>query len=373
MSFTKYLLLFSVLVLSRNSFAYKRIISVMTYNVENLFDTLHDDGKEDYTFLPLIRKERDPKIRAHCYKISNPKYRNECFTLDWSAPVLLNKIRNLSKVIKNADRGRSPDILILQEVENINALQKLKNLGLADENYKELILVEGPDKRGIDVAILSKFPLAKDIKYHEINLSEAFPSRSKDDVKKTRGILEATFSVRGKMLSIFANHWPSQANPNKTRFLAANALMKAIKDYPNPYIVAGDFNTEYNDRQNAIEEILTNKYNGPLVDFEQEYLLSDFSITSGHRGTHFYRGKWNSLDKIFFPKKFLSVNGSCEAKVCIRPYWSSYKVVKEPEMLEEISYEQNGEIKYENVPQRFDPETGLGVSDHLPVVGRFTL
>ena len=70
---------------------------------------------------------------------------------------------------------------------------------------------------------------------------------SKDDVKKTRGILEATFSVRGKMLSIFANHWPSQANPNKTRFLAANVLMKAIKNYPNPYIVAGDFNTEYNE------------------------------------------------------------------------------------------------------------------------------
>ena len=42
-------------------------------------------------------------------------------------------------------------------------------------------------------------------------------------------------------------------------------------------------------------------------------------------------------------------------------------------MLEEISYEQNGEIKYEFVPQRFDPETGLGVSDHLPVVGRFSL
>ena len=35
-------------------FAYKRSFSVMTYNLENLFDTIHDEGKEDYTFLPLM-------------------------------------------------------------------------------------------------------------------------------------------------------------------------------------------------------------------------------------------------------------------------------------------------------------------------------
>ena len=70
------------------------------------------------------------------------------------------KIRNLSKIIKQADSGRSPDIVVFQEVENINALQKLKSLGLKDEGYKEIVLVEGTDKRGIDVAIISKFALA---------------------------------------------------------------------------------------------------------------------------------------------------------------------------------------------------------------------
>ena len=99
------LIIFSLLF-ALNSFAYKRTISLMTYNLENLFDTLHDEGKEDYTFLPLIRKERDPVIRSFCYKIPNPKYRSECFNLDWSAPVLLNKIRNLARIIKQSNNGR---------------------------------------------------------------------------------------------------------------------------------------------------------------------------------------------------------------------------------------------------------------------------
>ena len=129
------------LTICLDSFAYKRTLSLMTYNLENLFDTLHDEGKEDYTFLPLVRKERDPKIRSFCYKIPNPHYRNECLNLDWSAPVLLNKIRNISKIIRESNNGSGPDFLVLQEVENYNVLQKLINLGLVDEGYKELVII----------------------------------------------------------------------------------------------------------------------------------------------------------------------------------------------------------------------------------------
>jgi len=354
-------------------YAYKRTISLMSYNLENLFDTLHDEGKEDYTFLPLIRKERDPVIRSFCYKIPNPKYRNECFNLDWSAPVLLNKIRNISKIIKQSNKGRGPDILVLQEVENYNALQKLINLGLDGEGYKELVIIEGPDKRGIDVAIVSRFPLANDVKYHPIDLSEAFSENIlPQDLKMTRGILEATFSVQGKLLSVFANHWPSQANPNLTRIIAANTLMKAIANYPNPFIVAGDFNTEKNDRQNAIKSILMNPLSkDSLVDAEKEYINIASDITTFSKGTHFYRGKWNSLDKIFIPKRF--IKETCKVRNCLNPFWNSFEIIYEDFMLEEISFEQNGEIKIEKIPKRFDPETGLGASDHLPVTFRFSL
>tara|TARA_B100000925_G_C21991096_1_gene466881 strand:- start:253 stop:1383 length:1131 start_codon:yes stop_codon:yes gene_type:complete len=368
-------LLFSLLFLlfCFDCFAYKRTISVMSYNLENLFDTLHDEGKEDYTFLPLIRKERDPVIRSFCYKIPNPKYRHECFNLDWSAPVLLNKIRNLAKIIKESNKGRGPDILILQEVENYNSLQKLINLGLDGEGYEELVIIEGPDRRGIDVAIVSRFPLAKDVKYHQIDLTEAFPSvLSIDEIKKTRGILEATFSIQGKHLSVFANHWPSQANPNITRIISAQVLKKAIYNHPNPYIVAGDFNTEKNDRENGIKDILMDPNSKEmLVDAEGEYINSITETNRFSKGTHFYRGKWNSLDKILIPSRY--IYGNCKQRPCLKPFWDSFEIIYEDFMLEEISYEQDGEIIFEKIPKRFDPETGLGASDHLPILLRLSL
>ena len=41
-------------------------VSLMTYNVENLFDTVHDEGKDDYAYLPLSVKQAHPEYLATC-------------------------------------------------------------------------------------------------------------------------------------------------------------------------------------------------------------------------------------------------------------------------------------------------------------------
>ena len=177
--FIKYLFLCVILTPFVASGAYNKVFSVMSYNLENLFDTHHDQGKNDYSFLPLFRKRNDPKIMNHCRSIPVPVFRSQCFNLDWNENVLLNKIRNLSEVILTADNGQSPDILILQEVENANALRKLVDEGLHGEGYRELILFEGSDKRGIDVAIISRFKLADDVKYHQIPVKSGYNNPKK--------------------------------------------------------------------------------------------------------------------------------------------------------------------------------------------------
>ena len=96
--------------------AYNKVFFGDDLQFENLFDTHHDQGKNDYSFLPLFRKRSDPMIMNHCRSIPVPVFRSQCFNLDWNENVLLNKIRNLSEVILTADNGQSPDILILQEV-----------------------------------------------------------------------------------------------------------------------------------------------------------------------------------------------------------------------------------------------------------------
>ena len=52
-------------------------LSIMTYNVENLFDTLDDEGKDDKAYLPLAQKQSKDHIES-CNKVKVQKWRNEC-------------------------------------------------------------------------------------------------------------------------------------------------------------------------------------------------------------------------------------------------------------------------------------------------------
>lgn len=369
-----YLIFLIVTISTTNCFSsYRPSFSVMTYNLENLFDSLHDEGTNDYTFLPIQRKSSDPDVRSYCASIRIPHYRKQCFELDWNENVVINKIQNIARAISISDNGRSPDIVIFQEVENINILRKLIQIGLASEGYHELILVEGPDTRGIDVAIISKIPLAGDVKYHEIDLSEAYPAEEK--VKTTRGILEATFKFKGNQFKVFANHWPSQSNIDLTRMIAAKKLLSVINSEKLPSIVAGDFNTEENDKENPIKLLMVgDDKEFPLIDFEEKF-FSEYDDGTFHRGTHFYRGKWSSLDKIFVPKAHFIGKENCKLNVkCLYPIWGTYRVVKFDFMMETeyLTNPQTQEVKIVEIPKRFDPETGLGLSDHLPVLATFS-
>ncbi|MBP3935471.1 MAG: hypothetical protein J6D44_16620, partial [Pseudomonas sp.] len=59
-------------------------VSLMTWNVENLFDTEHDAGKDDFAYLPLSVKRAHPEYLASCTKIEVPAWRKECEENDWT-------------------------------------------------------------------------------------------------------------------------------------------------------------------------------------------------------------------------------------------------------------------------------------------------
>ncbi len=379
----KFLLLISVSINSLIAFSGTNTIisgstfTVMTYNLENLFDHEHDEGKLDYSYLPLSVKNSSEVVQEYCKSIRSNYYRQTCFTLDWNREVVLSKISQISKVIKSL--GTTPDILVLEEVENIKVLKMLMEIGLAGEGYREAILVEGPDVRGIDVGIISKFPLAKKVKYHDIDLTPAFGEDEK--VKLTRGILEATLNIRGRHITIMANHWPSQRNSDFTRVISAKTLLKAISPIKNPVIVAGDFNTLVDDNPHSINQYLLYPESGlgfydiEKVFFGEQNIFLNYQkniLIEVPRGTHHYRGKWSSLDRIFVLKKYLNPACNYFGK-CFKVLWNNYSVIKKPFMLHNESYQDDSgrDIFYENVPWRFDAETGEGYSDHLPVISTF--
>jgi hypothetical protein len=82
---------------------------------------------------------------------------DECLKMDWSDATLNKKMERLAAVIKSVNNGQGPDILVLAEVENMNVLQLFASGPLASCNYKTMVLFEGSDPRGIDLALLSRF------------------------------------------------------------------------------------------------------------------------------------------------------------------------------------------------------------------------
>ena len=68
--------------------------SVMTFNVENLFDNQDDVGKDDKAYLPASLKTNIDHQKS-CMKIRSTTYKNECLFMNWSVEHKQRKIKNI--------------------------------------------------------------------------------------------------------------------------------------------------------------------------------------------------------------------------------------------------------------------------------------
>jgi endonuclease/exonuclease/phosphatase family metal-dependent hydrolase len=328
-----------------------KTISIMNYNAENLFDTIHDEGKEDYTYLPLSIKKASQEIQDYCNGLAYDSWKESCLKTDWNDDVLDAKIMNLSKVIKAYNKGKGADIVVLQEVENKNVLELLVSKGLKDLGYNYISLVEGPDSRGIDVGILSKFPIVSE-QLHLIDLVGI--------AKPSRGILEVQIKVGSKTITVFGNHWPSQHNPSEARFAASEKLIElANKSRSNIVVATGDFNTLPDETPNGVENL-----SEAFIDVEKR--ARKLLFKSLWSGTHWYKGHWGSLDKVFVLKRIT------KAKVKTRSFdILAYKFLLGDKEL--VDDETGVETTYNHVPLRFDLIKKTGYSDHLPIAVKIKL
>ena len=68
-------------------------VTVMTFNVENLFDAMDDAGKNDHTYLPVTMKQ-DAEHIAFCDAIEVPLWRSDCLELDWNEDAVAFKLQH---------------------------------------------------------------------------------------------------------------------------------------------------------------------------------------------------------------------------------------------------------------------------------------
>ncbi|WP_408095726.1 endonuclease/exonuclease/phosphatase family protein [Peredibacter sp. HCB2-198] len=321
-----------------SSLSYAKTFKLMQYNVENLFDTRHDQNKEDYVYLPLNVKNSIPGMNEYCANQGSPFNVNQCLNLDWTEAKLQRKLQNIAQVIRSYDNsGLGPDVVVIEEIENRNVLNQLATRGL-NGLYRFQVLLEGEDERGIDIGILSKYPVIT---------AQRYPLVVNGQRIGTRGITGVALNVEGKTVAIFGNHWPSQSNPIEFRQASARMLNDLAKQSRADLIVAaGDFNTLPTDTPSPFNHLVD------FIDAEREARKINRNL---HPGTHFFKGHWSSLDHIFIHKSSK-----------MRPRFDRFQIMNRPFMMKR---DERGSGQM--IPNRFDFDNATGYADHLPMTMEF--
>jgi len=314
-------------------------VTIMAFNVQNLFDNIDAPGKDDKAYLPLADKQSDAHI-AECNTIPVESWRDECLSLDWSDVALDHKLGVVAQAIQQVNNGLGPDIVALQEVENIGILERLRTEYLADSGYRPAILVDGPDARGIDVAFLTRLPYRDGAALHWFMPLEEFADRAAD----TRGVLEATFELPdGSLLTGFSVHFPAPFHPTGMRVTAYEHLQQLREQVPADHNVfaAGDFNTTSVEDE---RERLLDRYVRP------DWVVSN-DLCDGCAGTQYYSRdqSWSFLDMVLFAPSEDADNA-----------WQVRSV--------EIANQLPAQVTADGTPNRYRSAERTGVSDHWPVL-----
>jgi endonuclease/exonuclease/phosphatase family metal-dependent hydrolase len=144
-------------------------LSIASFNVQNYFDADDDPTKSDEL----------PKA---------------------------SEVTDKTKAIGAAIRAINADVIALQEVENLELLQRLVKDELASMGYEHIKLLEGNDPRGIDVALLSRFKVLT-VTSHA---SDRFPGTTAGDTdtyRFSRDCLEVVIEPQqDRRLILLVNH-----------------------------------------------------------------------------------------------------------------------------------------------------------------------
>ncbi len=312
---------------------------VLSYNVENLFDTINAPGFKDEDFTPGGIK-------------------------NWTWDRYTKKLEALSKVISSVPGKEMPAIIGLAEVENRSVLEDLVSIRGMKRSKYEIVHEEGVDPRGIECALLYRPDLFKYLSHEYIPIEDpSKPDYLYRDILHVKGK-----APDGSTIHIFMNHWKSRGGgpgTEKQRMFTAITLRKQLdlllsRESDFKVILLGDFNDEPTNQ--SISNGLSasgKRRNIQMGDYFN--LFYDLHNAEG-LGTYNYKGQWNMLDQIIISYNLLNqkdgLSTTYTGGAILKDEWMLYQSEKYEQMLPSATYG--------------GPEYFGGPSDHLPVYIVFT-
>lgn len=309
-------------------------MKIMTYNVENLFDTHHDSLKKDTEFLP------------------NSEMR-------WTNKRFQEKLHEVMQVIVGVGSDELPLLVGLCEVENDYVLKAMTQMDPYDQLGYDYVHYEGPDTRGIDVALLYQRDKFTPLASRPIPVELPNSQRGRDLLYVCGALSDST------LLHIIQVHFPSRregalvSEPN--RIAAAKAVRDVVDslfaiDPQAGIVIMGDFNDNPSDKAPSIT-LAAIPYNiGKFENTKLYNLCWNGGDIDREIGSYFHDNQWDMLDQIMVSGALLNGNLTVrimpEAEV-FHPKWISKRDKRTGEMIPKRTY----------VGQFYQG----GVSDHFPV------
>ena len=322
----------------------QRLFRVISYNVENLFDTRDNPDTDDQDFLP-----------------DAPRH--------WTPGRYYHKLQQIAKVITAAGEWDEPALIGLCEVENDSTLHHLCHLTPLRRQAYRYVLSQTNDPRGIRVALL--YQRAQFALIGQESLFIPF----KDRKKRSRPLLHVWGRVvTGDTLDLFVCHFPSRAggyNSDSYRLEAASHLRRAcdslFQSRQDPHLLLmGDFKAGPTDRS-LVKGLRAQPFTG-LLGEQRADTLALYNLFATKRrgqpeGSHKYHGDWSQLDHFLVDGSLLRPSSAIRLHPeGIRIYAADFLFTEDKTYYGRRPKRSYYGFKYEG-----------GFSDHLPLVVDFYL
>lgn len=336
--------LFCAVLFGTSASAQKKfsVYAIGFYNVENLFDTTHDKGKNDHDFTP------------------NGSYQ-------WNEMKYNHKLHNMATVLAEMGTDVLPKVgcavIGLAEVENDHVMRDLTaQPELAARGYK-YVHIEGPDHRGIDCALIYNPKL---FTVRDTKLVPYIYDLPQDSARATRGFLTVSGTLAGEHVTVIVCHLPSRGAGSHYREIGGK-LVKALKDSllrEDPKVkvlVMGDMNDDPTNK--SMYECLSAKAEINEVGPDDMYNPWYNILVKEGTGTLQYQGKWNLFDQIILSPNLLNKDGKKD--------FSGLKYWKNQIFRRDYLMQESGKYKGNTKRTTAGGVWLDGYSDHLPVVTYF--
>ena len=337
------------------------------WNVQNLFDA-QDNGNE-YSEFRESADWNEEKYKARLTAISQ---------------AISGITRGEPSSNGNSSKQTFPDLIGFVEIENLGVLEDLSSGGLSKQGYNWAAFANIPGSP-IGLGLMSRYPIT-DIRAHSITI---------ENDTAPRPVLEIRIEPKGEPLIFLLCHWKSKVGGDEATTAMRRASARVIQwriqeiwetEPDTPIIVMGDLNENHDEyyRRLAFSALLTDDPDAAALTtsassapanqrFDASSAIPDYLVLSqdmpprsryfpdgipafyspwfddtSETGTYYFRDNWETIDHFLLSESLFTDSGW---------NYSGFKVVSQAPFTTSAG-----------IPNRYNPQSGRGLSDHLPLL-----